>query len=443
MCIFALSNNEIMRIIPFLSSLLLIPSCVMASEVSVSDSVRLDSALVAKYNAKLDSLAMLYADEVGAPIEEISDNPLYFKLFMPLALYNEAISFSPENDTAAADSLLALGDDGNETLAKQINRTLAKVYLEHPELVGVTQEELISTASPVAIENTKGEGIVYNAPEVPLIDVGEPEMVVNKPRFWKFPGTSALKYTQSSYSGNWYKGGVNNHSLLAQLNQEANYAKNNVTLDNKLEAKLGYYTTEENDETIFKTNEDLLRITSKFGLKAAKSWYYSAQVQAYTQFMNVYAGDNVTLKSKFMAPAYGSVSVGMDFKPTLKNKNIKLSAQLSPVAYNCRYVSMKELAPQFGIDADHYFKSSIGSRIEVNWTWAFWGKLKWTGKAQFFTSYSNVEANWENTLDYAFNKYFSAQFFVHWRFDDSVNRDPKFDYNQLKEFLTLNFTYNW
>lgn len=261
---------------------------------------------------------------------------------------------------------------------------------------------------------------------------------------WAFPGTSALKYTQSFYSDNWYKGGVNNNSLLIQLVQDANYAKERTTFDNKLEAKLGYYTTKNEDgNTDFKINEDLLRLTSKFGYRAVKDWYYSAQLQGYTQFMNVYEGDNTTLKSEFFAPVYATFAVGMDYKPTFENDKITLSVQLSPVAYNCRYVRDMRLGPNFGIEEGKKFKQNIGSSAEANWKWNIWSSLTWTGKAQFFTSYGNVEANIENTLDYAFNKFFAIQFFFHWRYDDSVAPDPDLNYNQLKEFLTLNFTFSW
>ena len=47
------------------------------------------------------------------------------------------------------------------------------------------------------------------------------------------------------------------------------------------------------------------------------------------------------------------------------------------------------------------------------------------------------------TIDYQLSKYFSIQFFMHWRFDDSVKRDADLGYSQLKEFLTLNFNYSW
>ena len=132
--------------------------------------------------------------------------------------------------------------------------------------------------------------------------------------------------------------------MLAQVTLEANYAKKQATLDNKLEMKLGYYTTEVDGNTKMKTNEDLLRMTTKFGLKAWQSWYYSAQIQGYTQFMAVYDNKVPTkLKSKFFAPAYGNISIGMDYKPKFKNNNITLSAQLSPLSYNCRYVSVDSI----------------------------------------------------------------------------------------------------
>ena len=65
-------------------------------------------------------------------------------------------------------------------------------------------------------------------------------------------------------------------------------------------------------------------------------------------------------------------------------------------------------------------------------------------KAQYFTNYDYVEANLENTLDYQLSKYFSLQFFLHVRFDDSAKKkDPDLGYYQLKEFFTVNFNYSW
>ena len=412
-----------------------------------------------KLNLRMDSLTLSFDDEVDVTFEDISDNPVYFRLFMPIVFYGSALSeaITPHDSSKVKDDddLLPLGpiDDDDFTLSRMIDEVLVRVYLDHPELVKMTEEELMGVPGiiPVTENLTSGiylHGIKADGKNKPTKD-NNPDAVRLKPRYWKTFGNFQGKYTQSHYSENWYKGGESNHSVLGQINLEANYAKKQTTLDNKLEMKLGYYTTEVNGETKFRTNEDLLRFTSKFGLKAFESWYYSAQFQGYTQFMDVYDTKVPTkLKSKFFAPAYGNLSVGMDYKPKFKNKNITLSVMISPVSYNCRYVSVDSIATSFGIEQGKNFKYTVGSRFDGNIKWKFLNDFTWTSKAQFYTSYESVEANLENTIDYKLTKYFSLQFFFHWRFDDSVKRktNKKGDlmgYDQFKEFFTLNFNYQW
>lgn len=413
-----------------------------------------------KIRAVLDSITSGFdIEDRESYIEDLSDNPLFFKLFMPVVLYGSSIAeaVNPEEPktSLSADDLLPLEpleDDRDMALARMIDEALMKIYLEHPELVKMTEEELMGVPGIIPISDEMARGIhleeIAPAGKSPTKDDAL-DPVVAKMRYWKTFGNFQGKYTQSHYSENWYKGGESNHSLLGQINLEANFAKNHTTFDNKLEMKLGYYTTELDGETKFRTNEDLLRFTSKFGLKAWESWYYSAQFQGYTQFMDVYDTKVPTkLKSKFFAPAYGNVSLGMDYKPKFKNKNITLSLMLSPLSYNCRYVSVDSIATNFGIDAGKKYKYTIGSRLEGNIKWKFLTDFTWTGKAQFYTSYESTEVNLENTLDYKLNKYFSLQFFCHWRFDDSVKRKKDkqgnlMGYGQFKEFLTLNFNYAW
>ncbi len=404
--------------------------------------------------------SIFYPLDKGSDISsgDISDNPMYFKLFMPLVLYGSAVSeaITPDNIIDEEnDSLLKIEpiDNGYDPeLAKMIDETLVRVYLEHPELVRMTEEELRGVPGIIPISSDMLSGI--NLKEIkpgesrPSEDKN-PDRVKIKPHYWKVFGNFQGKYTQSYYSENWYKGGESNHSILGQINTEANFAKNHTTFDNKLELKLGYHTTEINGKNTFRTNDDLIRFTSKYGLRAIEGWYYSAQFQGYTQFMPVFDTKVTTkLKSKFFSPAYGNVSVGMDYKPKFKNKNITLSVLLSPLSYNCRYVSVDSIATNFGIEAGKNFKYTIGSRFDGNVKWKFLNDFTWTSKAQYYTSYESVEVNLENTLDYKLSKYFSLQFFCHWRFDDSVKRKKDKEgnlmgYGQFKEFFTLNFNYQW
>ena len=323
----------------------------------------------------------------------------------------------------------------------------------HPELVKMTEAELMDVPGIIPISDDMVSGVRFKdtrANGYQISDDKSPERVRSKLRYWKTFGNFQGKYTQSYYSDNWYKGGESNHSILGQINLEADYAKNHTTFDNKLELKLGYYNTSQvNGKNTFRTNEDLIRFTSKYGLKAFENWYYSAQFQGYTQFAPVWDTKVPTkLKSKFMAPAYGNLSVGMDFKPKFKKKDITLSVLLSPLSYNLKYSAVDSIATSFGIDAGKQVKHSFGSRFDGNLKWKFLEDFTWTNKTQFYTTYESTEINFENTIDYRLSKYLSLQFFCHWRFDDSVKRKKDkngklMGYSQFKEFLTLNFNYAW
>lgn len=429
---------------------------ITAQTVTKMDSIVVDSVKMSSEEvlAWFDSLAVEYADEFEIQDEDLSDNPLYFRLFMPLVLYNSAINEAivpePIENKVEDSELLPVEkvDSVDDALIRHINGALVRMYMEHPELVQITEDELMSVKTPVVITEKAAVGIQKEV--VPTVEVEAkaeaPELVTSKPNYWKVFGNFQGKYTQSYFSDNWYKGGDNNHSVLGQVTVQANYAKKHTTLDNKLEMKLGYVTTEEmkDGEKVksLKTNQDQLRITSKYGLRAIENWYYSAQLQGNTQFMPV-RDNNDKLKSKFFAPVYGSLSIGMDYKPKFKNKDLTLSVQLSPLSYDCRYVSEVDLATRYGIEKGKKFKYTIGSRVDANLTWKFLKDFKLTTKANYFTGFEHVEANIENTLDYQLSKYFSIQCFLHWRFDDSVKPDEDLKYSQLKEFLTLNFNYSW
>ena len=412
-----------------------------------------------KFRAHLDSIAGVLDNEFYINFDDVSDNPMYFRLFMPLVLYGSAVdeAITPQEKRAQTENdeimpLEPLGGESDMELARMINEALVKIYLEHPELVKMTEDELMDVPGIVPITEDMMAGIRLEERSArarqPSKDVA-PEIVKRRQSNWKTFGNFQGKYTQSYYSDNWYKGGESNHSILGQINMEADYAKKNTAFDNKLELKLGFYTTEENGDTKFRTNEDLIRFTSKFGQRAWESWYFSSQFQSYTQFMTMYDQKNPTkLKSKFFAPVYGNLSLGMDYKPKLKKKNSSLSVLISPLSYNCRYVSVDSIATNFGIDAGKKFKYTIGSRLDGNLKWNFIEDFTLTSKAQFYTSYESTEVNIENTIDYRFSRFFSLQFFFHWRFDDSVQRKTDKDgnlmgYSQFKEFLTLNFYYNW
>ena len=50
---------------------------------------------------------------------------------------------------------------------------------------------------------------------------------------------------------------------------------------------------------------------------------------------------------------------------------------------------------------------------------------------------------WENTFTFVVNKYISSNLFLYPRFDDGAARDGKHGYWQMKEYISLGFSYGF
>ena len=155
------------------TALLLLSITTAAQEISVQQSEMSQDSVVFSNDLKslLDSISLELKDEVAymdVSFDEISDNPLYYKLFMPLVLYGSTVSdaISPRiREGAVSDILLPLDplETGSDyTLARMIDEALVKVYLEHPELVKMTEEELLGVPVIIPISDDLAMGIRLN-----------------------------------------------------------------------------------------------------------------------------------------------------------------------------------------------------------------------------------------------------------------------------------------
>ncbi len=273
------------------------------------------------------------------------------------------------------------------------------------------------------------------APVLPMFGGDELGIVVRKPNFWKFSGTYSLQFTQNHVSENWYKGGESHNALLASTVMELNFNnQRKLTFDNKLEMKLGFQTSHNDEEHKYKTNSDLLRLTNKLGIRAVKNWYYTVMLQSWTQFYKGYKSNDKKVYSDFMSPFESLLSIGMDYQQTTKNNKFKVSATLSPLALKFKYVGRPSLVTSFGLDEGKHTLWEYGSNVTVNYTWNIVKNVSWTGRFYYFTDYSKTQIEWENTFNLSINRYLSAKLFLYPRFDDSRKRSEgqsNFEFNEL------------
>lgn len=387
------------------------------------------------YENRLDSIIRLRNEYNMAG----SGDARMYRLFIPATFYHSATS----------KRLRLFNDErGKDDVLDEVDNVMMNIYLSRPDLIVNNESQLESVGT---ISNKIKKPVRHN---VDLVDRVAPlpedpgmapmELIVTKPNFWKYKGDCYLQLMQNFVSSNWYKGGENSYSMVGSLAFEFNYNnKSRFKWDNKLEMKLGFQTSNGDTLHTFKTNEDLIRYTSKVGLQAANKWFYTLQMIGTTQFTRGYKENDPETYSDFLAPLNINLSLGMDYQIETKNKRFTGNVHLAPLAYNFRYVQSRNLAERFGIDEGKHIKNDFGSEFVCDLKWDVLTNLSWQARLYGYTTYKRTEFEWENTFTFYFNRFISTKIFVYPRFDDGASRSSHHSYWQLKEFASVGFSYTF
>ena len=396
------------------------------------------------------SIAAVLTLSASAAQPNDSVNGRLYRLFTPLTFYHNVSA-----------GMLTLNSDNND-MDEAVDRALMNVYLNRPDLVEATETQLEESGSlredlDQPIEQ-KVEFVEHAAPMPDDPQIEPADVEVTKPKFWTRKADGFLQFMQNYVSGNWYKGGESNYSALGSLTVEANYDnKGKWKWDNKLEAKLGFLTSRSDSLHKFKSNEDLLRLTSKVGLQATKRWYYTLQVLAWTQFARGLKSNDHRTYSDFFSPFNLNVGLGMDYKVEAFDKKLTGTINLSPIALNYRYVDRTQFANQnsehptdyswfpsrHGIDDGKRHLLDPGSQLTADLTWKLTENVTWKSRLWGFTSYHRGEIEWENTFQLKVSKYISANIFLFPRFDDANTYDDDLGYWQFKEYTSIGLSYSF
>ena len=145
------------------------------------------------------------------------------------------------------------------------------------------------------------------------------------PQGWSHKGNFGLNFGQSSYT-NWAAGGQNTINGQGIFNYEINYLKGKFKWDNHLNTALGYSFFDFNHKPV--KTDDKIEFTSLATLKATEHLNYGAELAFRSQFAYGfdYTKDSTQYTSKFLAPAYISLGLGIEWVP-----NPHFSLYFSPV----------------------------------------------------------------------------------------------------------------
>jgi hypothetical protein len=360
----------------------------------------------------------------------------YYRLFAPATFYH-----------SGANKALSLAPNAGDEVTDAVDAAMMNVYLKRPDLVVNTESQLQKTGSVREDVNKKVKQHVKLVEQtVPVPD--EPEVaptgiVVTKPNFWKFKGDGFLQFLQNYVSGNWHKGGESNYSAVGAVTLELNYNdKDKYLFENKLEMKLGFQISPSDTVHKFKTNNDVLRLTSKLGVHASKKWYYSFQVLAYTQFAKGLKANDAFVYSDFFSPFDLNVGIGMEYKVNALHSKLTGTLNFLPLAYNLRYVGRTTLFEKNGMDGRHT-KHEFGAQFTGDLQWKIIDQITWKTRLYAYTSYKRALIEWENQIEFKVTKYISANLFLYPRFDDAATRDDDNGYFQFMEYSSLGLSYSF
>ena len=148
-------------------------------------------------------------------------------------------------------------------------------------------------------------------------------------KIWKFSGVTGLNAAATSLS-NWAAGGNDNINGVIFGRLRLLYHKDKIAWDNNLDLEYGMSYIDQKDDKVQKSS-DRIKFNSKVGYEFAPKWFAAALLGFNTQFAlgRSYEGknDDNPIISKFFAPAYTDVSIGIDWKP-----NDIFSVYMSPIA---------------------------------------------------------------------------------------------------------------
>ena len=387
---------------------------------------------LAALRRQLDSL-----QQVNSELRtEVSDGR-YYRLFVPATFYHSG--------AARSFSLSPLAGD---EVTEAVDQAMMNLYMRRPDLIQTKESQLRAAGSlreDVNQELTQKVDLTNMANAVPEAPEAVPvAVVVQKPNFWKFKAEGYLQFLQNYVSGNWYKGGESNYAAVAAATLDLNYNdKDKITFDNKLEMKLGFQTSRTDQVHKFKTNNDLIRLTSKLGLQAHKKWYYTLQLLAWTQFARGYKANDEYVYSDFMSPFKMNIGIGMAYKVEALNKRLTGSLNFLPLTFNFIYVDRLDLASRNGVKGNHHTAEDFGSQFTANLTWKILDQVSWKSRLYAYTSYHGALVEWENQFELKVTKYISANLFLYPRYDDSNKRDDKLGYFQFQEYSSLGLSYTF
>ncbi len=412
-------------------------------DLTDADGNPLDPDMFGPQQLTVDST--LYVDDLL--IDNVSFLPLIFNEYSVDVAQKEP---NPVDPAAQVPSELNWAERATYRMARN-QGFMQRFMVENPDLVRYNirsmprpPKEFHMEADPSQAKITVTE---FTRDRQEMVSVAKPVDIGRINWLQNFDGS--LQFSQAYVSPNWYQGGKSNLNAILNLfyNVKLNPAFHpNLIFETTMQYKLGLNNAPDDTIHAYNISEDLFQINTKFGVKAAKRWYYSLTAQFKTQLLNSYKTNSDDLVAAFLSPAELNVGLGMTYNYENPRKTLNFSAAISPLSYNLKICPDTRLNPTaFGIEEGKKSISDYGSSAEVTFRWKLAYNIEYFSRLFMFTNYEYVQGDWENTITFTINKFLTTKIFGHLRYQSDAlpMEDTSWHKWQFKEILSIGFTYKF
>lgn len=245
--------------------------------------------------------------------------------------------------------------------------------------------------------------------------------------YWKKGGFGSVTFSRIALK-NWAGGGQSSVSINGVTNFFADYAKDRTTWENSLD--LGYGLIRQGNNGNLIKSDDKINLVSKYGYKIQKDnerWFYSGLIDFRTQFNEGLAVDpasgrrNVVI-SDFFAPAYLTIGLGVDYKPSSN-----WSFNYIPLTGKFTFVSDQALADvgAFGVPNGSNARGEFGSYFRVTFKKDVVKNVNIDSRLELFSNYvkdfPTVDVSWQNSIVMKVNEFLTANFFYQLIYDKDID----------------------
>ena len=241
---------------------------------------------------------------------------------------------------------------------------------------------------------------------------------------WVYTGKLDVNFAQVFLS-NWAAGGQSTLSLITKFDHTWEFDRGPIGWDSEMHGAFGLLHRPE--ESVLLKTDDRFEFASKFGLRATTNGFATLMASFRSQFAPGYAlingmPDRTNRTSNIMAPGYGVMAAGMDYK----NADRQLTVFLAPVTYKATWVLDDSLsaAGAFGVTPGERSRHEVGGYLKLGWKTPVVENVDYAVRLDLFSNYlnkpENIDIFSDHTLSMKVNDYMTTTISATIIYDDDV-----------------------